>query len=83
MTPVLQKHEFFRDTLVFLAFAPLYIEGHDRPVLGVPSSLLYIEGHSHQIRSSVVSLICWRAKNDRMSMTAGWRISVSMAKREK
>lgn len=34
-------------------------------------------------RSSVVSLICWSAKNDRMSTTAGWRMRVSMANLEK
>lgn len=34
-------------------------------------------------RSSVVSLICCSAKNDRMSTTAGWRIRVSIANLEK
>lgn len=46
---------------------PLYIE-----IAKTPHSL-----------SSVVSLICCSAKKDRMSMTAGWRINVSIANLEK
>lgn len=74
--------------------APLYVEGSaflTQPAgrahrLGTHSlkKLTVPNGSSPTYkRSSVVSLICCSAKKERMSTTAGCRISVSIANREK
>ena len=87
-----------RGSLLYPCWRPIYIGRHGREASSrlrrAPVSL-YIDipyrrpdRHGGRIplgysRSSVVSLICWRAKNDRMSTTAGWRIRVSIANLEK